>query len=184
MSVFSLTEPCILCSMCLVWAFTSFWGWRYSVQTAREKVRLKSVLYPIPTHWFSYGLLMCLLFFLGTVLPLSQVDGYHVAGSVLFVLASLLQHQSMVLLARLRIGKSGEPADVLAQMTICVIHYTFYIMSVVVQLPCRLSMVPNILRKKRPKESAKILYMLITGPRASCLLLLLSKLLYVALLYL
>ncbi|XP_053178358.1 polyprenol reductase [Scomber japonicus] len=39
--------------------------------------------------------------------PLSQLNWLHVAGGALFILASLLQHQSMVLLARLRTGKSG-----------------------------------------------------------------------------
>lgn len=37
----------------------------------------------------------------------SQLHWCHVVGFVLFVLASLLQHQSMILLARLRTGKSG-----------------------------------------------------------------------------
>ncbi|KAM3619219.1 uncharacterized protein V6R79_004697 [Siganus canaliculatus] len=39
---------------------------------------------------------------------LSQLDWFHVAGTILFTGASLLQHQSMVLLARLRTGKSGS----------------------------------------------------------------------------
>ncbi|KAM7388584.1 hypothetical protein PAMP_024749 [Pampus punctatissimus] len=43
----------------------------------------------------------------GTGPLLSQLDWLHVAGGVLFILASLLQHESMVLLARLRTGKSG-----------------------------------------------------------------------------
>ncbi|XP_029356375.1 polyprenal reductase isoform X2 [Echeneis naucrates] len=38
---------------------------------------------------------------------LSQLDWFHVAGVLLFTAASLLQHQSTVLLARLRTGKSG-----------------------------------------------------------------------------
>lgn len=38
---------------------------------------------------------------------LSQLDWFHVAGSVLFIWASLMQHQSIVLLAGLRTGKSG-----------------------------------------------------------------------------
>ncbi|KAM3875852.1 polyprenal reductase [Diretmus argenteus] len=38
---------------------------------------------------------------------LSQLDWFHLAGSALFVWASLLQHRSMVLLARLRTGNSG-----------------------------------------------------------------------------
>ncbi|KAJ0065322.1 hypothetical protein NL108_007059, partial [Boleophthalmus pectinirostris] len=36
----------------------------------------------------------------------SQVNWCHTAGCALFVFASLLQHQSMVLLAKLRTGKS------------------------------------------------------------------------------
>ncbi|XP_026161204.1 polyprenal reductase [Mastacembelus armatus] len=36
-----------------------------------------------------------------------QLDWFHMAGFALFLGASLLQHQSMVLLARLRTGKSG-----------------------------------------------------------------------------
>uniref|UniRef100_A0A3Q2Z1W3 Polyprenal reductase n=1 Tax=Hippocampus comes TaxID=109280 RepID=A0A3Q2Z1W3_HIPCM len=39
---------------------------------------------------------------------LSQLEWCHVAGIALFIPASLLQHQSMVLLAGLRIGKSGR----------------------------------------------------------------------------
>lgn len=39
---------------------------------------------------------------------LFQLDWHHVAGFVLFSGASLLQHQSMVLLAGLRTGKSGK----------------------------------------------------------------------------
>ncbi|XP_017284243.1 polyprenol reductase [Kryptolebias marmoratus] len=44
----------------------------------------------------------------GTGTLLSQLDWIHVAGILLFVGASLLQHHSMVLLARLRTGKSGR----------------------------------------------------------------------------
>ncbi|KAM8746333.1 polyprenal reductase [Acanthopagrus schlegelii] len=43
----------------------------------------------------------------GTGPLLSQLDWFHVAGIALFLGASLMQHQSMVLLARLRTGKSG-----------------------------------------------------------------------------
>ncbi|XP_037627204.1 polyprenol reductase [Sebastes umbrosus] len=43
----------------------------------------------------------------GTGTLLSQLDWFHVAGSALFIGASLMQHQSMVLLARLRTGKTG-----------------------------------------------------------------------------
>ncbi|XP_035503669.2 polyprenol reductase [Scophthalmus maximus] len=43
----------------------------------------------------------------GTGSLLSQLDCFHVAGVGLFIGASLLQHQSLVLLARLRTGKSG-----------------------------------------------------------------------------
>ncbi|XP_069555339.1 polyprenal reductase [Brachyistius frenatus] len=43
----------------------------------------------------------------GTGTLLSQLDWLHVAGFVLFIGASLLQHQSIALLARLRTGKSG-----------------------------------------------------------------------------
>ncbi|XP_044054693.1 polyprenol reductase [Siniperca chuatsi] len=43
----------------------------------------------------------------GTGSLLSQLDWFHVAGNALFIGASLMQHQSMVLLARLRTGKSG-----------------------------------------------------------------------------
>nr|XP_046247184.1 polyprenol reductase [Scatophagus argus] len=43
----------------------------------------------------------------GTGTLLSQLNWFHVAGNALFIGASLLQHQSMVLLARLRVGKSG-----------------------------------------------------------------------------
>ncbi|XP_029285611.1 polyprenal reductase [Cottoperca gobio] len=43
----------------------------------------------------------------GTGTLLSQLDWFHVAGNVLFIGASVVQHQSMVLLARLRTGKSG-----------------------------------------------------------------------------
>ncbi|XP_041791841.1 polyprenol reductase isoform X2 [Chelmon rostratus] len=43
----------------------------------------------------------------GTGTLFSQLDWFHVSGTALFIGASLLQHQSMVLLARLRTGKSG-----------------------------------------------------------------------------
>ncbi|XP_070765530.1 polyprenal reductase [Enoplosus armatus] len=43
----------------------------------------------------------------GTGSLLYQLDWFHVAGNALFIVASLMQHQSMVLLARLRTGKSG-----------------------------------------------------------------------------
>ncbi|XP_045899443.1 polyprenol reductase [Micropterus dolomieu] len=43
----------------------------------------------------------------GTGSLLSQLDWFHVAGNALFIWASMMQHQSMVLLARLRTGKSG-----------------------------------------------------------------------------
>ncbi|GAA6217859.1 polyprenol reductase [Lates japonicus] len=43
----------------------------------------------------------------GTGTLLSQLDWFHMAGFAIFIAASLLQHQSMVLLARLRTGKSG-----------------------------------------------------------------------------
>lgn len=46
--------------------------------------------------------------FVGTGSLLSQLDLFHVAGIALFIGASLMQHQSMVLLARLRTGKSGK----------------------------------------------------------------------------
>ncbi|XP_076009367.1 polyprenal reductase [Genypterus blacodes] len=39
---------------------------------------------------------------------LSQLQWFHVAGVALFICASLLQHHSTVLLARLRTGKSGR----------------------------------------------------------------------------
>uniref|UniRef100_A0A3Q3W350 Polyprenal reductase n=1 Tax=Mola mola TaxID=94237 RepID=A0A3Q3W350_MOLML len=44
----------------------------------------------------------------GTGSLLSQLDWFNVAGVTLFIGASVLQHQSMVLLARLRTGKSGR----------------------------------------------------------------------------
>ncbi|XP_049444855.1 polyprenol reductase [Epinephelus fuscoguttatus] len=43
----------------------------------------------------------------GTGPLLSQLDWCHVVGVALFIGASLMQHQCMVLLARLRTGKSG-----------------------------------------------------------------------------
>ncbi|XP_028260091.1 polyprenal reductase [Parambassis ranga] len=44
----------------------------------------------------------------GTGTLLSQLEWLHVLGFVLFIGSSLLQHQSMVLLAQLRTGKSGS----------------------------------------------------------------------------
>ncbi|XP_078115833.1 polyprenal reductase isoform X1 [Sander vitreus] len=44
----------------------------------------------------------------GTGTLLSQMDWFHFAGIALFIGASLMQHQSTVLLARLRTGKSGR----------------------------------------------------------------------------
>nr|XP_057929350.1 polyprenol reductase isoform X1 [Doryrhamphus excisus] len=46
--------------------------------------------------------------FKGNGTLLSQLEWFHCAGIVLFILASALQHQSMVLLAGLRTGKSGK----------------------------------------------------------------------------
>ncbi|KAK2835863.1 hypothetical protein Q5P01_016347 [Channa striata] len=43
----------------------------------------------------------------GTGTLFSQLDWFHVTGFALFIWASLVQHQSMVLLAKLRTGKSG-----------------------------------------------------------------------------
>ncbi|XP_054458770.1 polyprenol reductase [Anoplopoma fimbria] len=43
----------------------------------------------------------------GTGTLLSQLDWFHVAGTTLFIWASLMQHQSTVLLAGLRTGKTG-----------------------------------------------------------------------------
>lgn len=51
---------------------------------------------------------MFLLFFLGTGTLPSQLEWFHVAGCVLFIGASLLQHHSMILLAKLRTGQSGD----------------------------------------------------------------------------
>ncbi|KAM9831825.1 polyprenal reductase [Neosynchiropus ocellatus] len=45
--------------------------------------------------------------FVGVGPTLSQLDWYHVIGIVLFSVASVLQHQCMVLLAGLRTGESG-----------------------------------------------------------------------------
>uniref|UniRef100_UPI0037E83784 polyprenal reductase n=1 Tax=Semicossyphus pulcher TaxID=241346 RepID=UPI0037E83784 len=42
----------------------------------------------------------------GPLLP--QLDWFHVVGSALFIMASLKQHQCMILLAGLRTGKSGS----------------------------------------------------------------------------
>lgn len=49
-----------------------------------------------------------LIFFLGTENLPSQLEWFHVAGCVLFIGASFLQHHSMILLAKLRTGQSGE----------------------------------------------------------------------------
>lgn len=51
---------------------------------------------------------MFLIFFIGTGNLPSQLEWFHVAGCVIFIGASLLQHQSMILLAKLRTGQSGE----------------------------------------------------------------------------
>ncbi|XP_077440659.1 polyprenal reductase [Vanacampus margaritifer] len=47
---------------------------------------------------------------------LYQLEWCHVAGMALFIAASLLQHQSMVLLAGLRTGKSGRVATLAHRM--------------------------------------------------------------------
>lgn len=46
--------------------------------------------------------------FPGSGTLLSQLGWFHIAGGALFIGASLLQHQCIVLLARLRVSKSGE----------------------------------------------------------------------------
>ncbi|XP_059197398.1 polyprenol reductase isoform X2 [Centropristis striata] len=56
---------------------------------------------------FSDGAIHLVQYVFGTGTLLSQLDWFHVGGSALFIGASLIQHQSMVLLARLRTGKSG-----------------------------------------------------------------------------
>ncbi|KAI3368333.1 hypothetical protein L3Q82_008040 [Scortum barcoo] len=60
-------------------------------------------------YYFVLGLtvLCCDRLGKGTGALLSQLDWFHVAGIALFIAASLMQHQCMVLLARLRTGKSG-----------------------------------------------------------------------------
>lgn len=60
--------------------------------------------------WFiCFVVLMLPPFLLERSSLLSQLDWLLVAGFLLFIWASWLQHQSMVLLARLRTGKSGKP---------------------------------------------------------------------------
>lgn len=46
----------------------------------------------------------------------SQLNWCHVAGCTIFIPTSLLQHQSLVLLARLRIGKSGSTETMVHKM--------------------------------------------------------------------
>lgn len=62
--------------------------------------------------WITWFCFCCVyqgvVVFPGSGTLLSQLSWFHIAGSLLFVGASLLQHQCIVLLARLRIGKSGE----------------------------------------------------------------------------
>lgn len=58
--------------------------------------------------FFWYVVLIYVMYFLGTGTLFSQLNWSHIAGVTLFIWASLLQHQSMVLLARLRTGKSGD----------------------------------------------------------------------------
>lgn len=67
-------------------------------------------------HCFRCVVLISLLFFSGTGTLLSQLDWFHVAGSALFIGASVLQHQSITLLARLRTGKSGELLQLLSRV--------------------------------------------------------------------
>lgn len=50
----------------------------------------------------------CVILFLGTGNLPSQLEWFHLAGIVLFIGASVLQHRSLVLLAKLRTGQSGE----------------------------------------------------------------------------
>lgn len=57
-----------------------------------------------------------LLLYSGSGPLLSQLDWLHVAGLTLFIAASLLQHQSMVLLAGLRTGKSGKQTVVFQRL--------------------------------------------------------------------
>lgn len=65
---------------------------------------------------------MLLLSLSGTGALLSQLDWFHAAGSALFLGASLLQHQSIVLLASLRVGKSGEISRSSLRNTSCLLH--------------------------------------------------------------
>lgn len=62
---------------------------------------------------------MFLIFFLGTGNLPSQLEWLHVAGCVLFIGAALLQHHSMILLAKLRTGQSGELLYFVFVFTVC-----------------------------------------------------------------
>lgn len=69
---------------------------------------------------------MLLLFLSGTGALLSQLDWFHAAGSALFLGASLLQHQSMVLLASLRVGESGEISRSSLRKTSCLLVTQYF----------------------------------------------------------
>lgn len=60
---------------------------------------------------FCYGGVNAYAACLGPGTLLSRSDWIRAAGFVLFIAASLLQHQSIVLLAGLRKGKSGQPVS-------------------------------------------------------------------------
>ena len=82
---------------------------------------------PSSIHWLYSGPVMwcwCLCCSLQTTGPLlSQLDWFHVAGIALFLGASLMQHQSMVLLARLRTGKSGQLVHVSLLKTSAFVYF-------------------------------------------------------------
>lgn len=55
-----------------------------------------------------FYIIFIMVLLLGTGPLLSQLEWFHVVGGVVFIMASLMQHQCLVHLAGLRLGKSGK----------------------------------------------------------------------------
>ena len=95
-----------------------------------EKVRMKRPPPPPPPNeLFTASTMLCWCLCCsvqGADSLLSQLSWFHVAGFGFFIAASLLQHQSMVLLARLRTGKSGRPLQFSSSSCVfCLLHVIF-----------------------------------------------------------
>ncbi|KAF6733103.1 Polyprenol reductase [Oryzias melastigma] len=106
LSAFSLMGSCMSCSMGLASCITVALG-----LTVLCVDRIGKGLMDVTYYCFSCGSALRFnrpfSFFFSGASSLSQLDWIQTTGFIVFICGSLLQHQSIVLLARLRTGKSG-----------------------------------------------------------------------------